>query len=162
MNLSDLIRITNVDTLYNKYIELYEQMDKEKFVEIYQYLKSYNVKESIEFTIYIKKVVEEETYFDVYGMKVDDKQSYSLEFELWKDWISYKIDEMTLINFSREEIYSHIFWEMTYHGYEESDIQDVKEELERRVKSIEDGNEKLYTMEEIFGKYLVDDKKDCD
>ncbi len=168
MNLSGLLKITNINELYNTYIKLYEKMDKDKFVEIYNYLKSYNIEESDEFTIHIsfnkdESYEYEESYYDVYGTKKDDEQHYSLEFSLWKDWISYKIDESTSYKFTREEIYSHIFWEMTYHGYEESDIQDVKEELERRVERIHNGEEKFFTFDEIKEKFSQDhDLKDCE
>jgi len=93
-----------------------------------------------------------DTYVDVSGEngtinEFGEEISYALEFESWKKWLGMNIAKVTLKNFTELEIISHCLHEMTFFGYDESDINEQKLALDRQVdefnKLTEEAREKL-------------------
>jgi len=65
---------------------------------------------------------------------------YALDFTPWDRWLDMEIDEATANNVElmRSDIVALCLWEMTFHGYDEEDVQEIFEELKDRVKKIEE------------------------
>lgn len=77
------------------------------------------------------------------------EQTWALEFQRWNLWGSMDVDEETLQNYKELDIIVHSLWEMTFCGWDQEDIQEQKEELDRRCKEIEDGTAELIPWEEV-------------
>jgi hypothetical protein len=81
-----------------------------------------------------------EEYVDVSGKYAHPKNeeeefSQSIEFTPWNKWLGMEISPESLLHFSELEIISHCLYEMTFAGFEEEEIQ---EELNSMEKIIED------------------------
>lgn len=81
-----------------------------------------------------------EEYVDVSGKYVnpqneEEEFSQAIEFAPWNQWLGMEISPESLLDFSELEIISHCLYEMTFVGFEEEEIQ---EELNIMEKSIED------------------------
>lgn len=81
-----------------------------------------------------------EEYVDVSGKYANPKNeeeefSQAIEFTPWNRWLGMEISKESLLHFSELEIISHCLYEMTFAGFEEEEIQ---EELNSMEKSIED------------------------
>jgi len=81
-----------------------------------------------------------EEYVDVSGKYANPKNeeeefSQAIEFTPWNKWLGMEISKESFLHFSELEIISHCLYEMTFVGFEEKEIQ---EELNSMEKSIED------------------------
>lgn len=81
-----------------------------------------------------------EEYVDVSGKYAhpkneEEKYSQAIEFTPWNKWLGMEISPESLLHFSELEIISHCLYEMTFVVFEEEEIQ---EELNSMEKSIED------------------------
>lgn len=70
--------------------------------------------------------------FQYFQENVDEEYAnaeadYSLSFQPWEEWLASEIDEATQAGFTGPEIVAHCIWDMTFHGFEQVQIQ---EELE--------------------------------
>ena len=74
------------------------------------------------------------TWMDVSGIHLNNSIRYGVEFCPWTDWISMFITQETLDTLSPEEIVAGCLYEMTYFGFTESKVQDMKDELISSVK----------------------------
>jgi hypothetical protein len=101
-------------------------------------------------------------YIDVSGRKRTDDpnsitNSYALEFESWENWLGMEIAPETIARFNELEIISHCLFEMTFCGYEQEEIQEQLESLNKAIVDYEllsDEEKKLktFTFEELKAK----------
>ena len=80
-----------------------------------------------------------EEYVDVAGKNKHPKteeEAYSqaIEFTPWKEWLGMEIQPKSLDQFSELEIIAHCLYEMTFVSFEE---QEIKDEIQRMEKDIE-------------------------
>ena len=79
------------------------------------------------------------TYVDVSG-EDDTKDengrtiSYAIEFTDWKKWLGMDIATETLKSFSELEIIAHCLYEMTFIGYDETEIQEERKSLDKTIE----------------------------
>jgi len=66
---------------------------------------------------------------------------YAIEFVDWEEWLNMEIDKYTVQKYSNPDIVAHCLWEMTFFGYDKNSIQEQKDELDRRVKELENMSE---------------------
>lgn len=59
------------------------------------------------------------------------------------------IEESTVNNYSQLDILVHCLHEMTFNGYSEEEIIKRKNDLEERIKSLNDSSNKTLTLEEL-------------
>jgi hypothetical protein len=107
----------------------------------------------------LEKVIEDgETFVDVSGKDgtrhsdSEEYQMYSeseknslgnqeirfgLSFTAWEEWIAMDIDPSSYSSLSEAEIITHCLWEMTYHGFNQSDIQANLEDMKRQSQNIQ-------------------------
>lgn len=81
--------------------------------------------------------------------------SYAFEFSPWKEILGYEICEESLKEIGEIPFFAAIFYEMTFCGFEEEDIQEEKniiiERKEEVDKAIEEGDTgKFVSLEEVF------------
>ena len=80
---------------------------------------------------------------------------FALELEPWSHWLGMEIDLDTLAKHPASEIVAHCLWEMTCFGFDETAIDEQREELQRRVDEIdamteEEKKERLIPMEQVL------------
>jgi hypothetical protein len=110
----------------------------------------------------LEKTEEQIYYVDVSGRKlINDptscSNSYAIEFESWEKWLGMELAPETLENFNELEIVSHCLFEMTFCGYEEEEIQEQFQALNKTVEnynnlSDEEKRMKTHTFEELKSK----------
>ncbi len=89
----------------------------------------------------------------------EEKFSQAIEFTPWIEWLGMEISKESLLNFSELEIIAHCLFEMTFVGFEEEDIQD---ELNKMEKSIEEYKNMTDEEKEANTTSLEDLLKDMD
>ena len=87
----------------------------------------------------------------------NSETDFSLSLESWEQWLGMEIDSGSLENYTKLEIAAHCIWDMTFHGFEQLQIREEKEELKRRVDELnsmteQEKNEKLIPMEQMMKK----------
>jgi len=132
-------------------IQLLEPVDNEMLIVLKKYANDK-----------LEKNEEQTFYVDVSGRKtINDpssfSNSYALEFESWEKWLGMELASETLANFNELEIVSHCLFEMTFCGYEEKEIQEKFQEINKTVEdymnlSEEEKKMKTYTLDELKDK----------
>ena len=81
------------------------------------------------------KIEEVDEIVTVYGMEPGG-QSVSIEYTPWNEWLGFPISKDTANSYTRTGIVIHSLFEMTWNGFDESQIQQDLEELKNTVKKI--------------------------
>ena len=100
------------------------------------------------------------TYVDVSGRKLEPEtdnsltDSYAIEFVKWEKWLGMEVAPETLYNFNELEIIAHCLFEMTFCGYEQEEIQEQFDSINRTVEDYkkmtdEEKEEKTISLEEL-------------
>ncbi len=100
------------------------------------------------------------TYVDVSGRKLkpetDDSitNSYAIEFVKWEKWLGMKLATETLNNFNELEIIAHYLFEMTFCGYEQEEIQEQFDSINKAIDyyenlTDEEKQEQTISLEEL-------------
>ena len=89
---------------------------------------------------------------------------FSLSLEPWEHWLGMRIDAGTVDEFAAPQIAAHCLWDLTFHGFEQWQVQETMDEIKRRVDEIdamteEERKEKLIPMEEVMRKLESPEKK---
>ena len=84
--------------------------------------------------------------------------SYAIEYTSWEEWLEMEIDPSSLKRYSNLENIAHCLWEMTFAGFDQTKIKEQINELNRRVKEIdnmteEERKERLIPMKDIKKKF---------
>ena len=90
---------------------------------------------------------------------------FSLSLEPWEHWLGMRIDAGTVDEFAAPQIAAHCLWDLTFHGFEQWQVQETMDEIKRRVDEIdamteEERKEKLIPMEEVMRKLESPEKKE--
>lgn len=86
---------------------------------------------------------EQEYYVDVSAKNPGEQQLYALDLTNWEEWLGMEISYRTLRKYSKLDIIAHCLWEMTWHGYEQKDIENFNKEVCRTMKGIQKDNERI-------------------
>ena len=75
----------------------------------------------------------------------------------WEEWLDMAIDPASQQDYSDPKILAHCLWEMTFFGFDQTTIRNQKEELDRRVKELDnmaedEKKERLIPMEQVLKK----------
>lgn len=94
----------------------------------------------------------------------NSETDFSLSLVPWEQWLGMQIDIGTLDKFSAPQIVAYCLWDMTFHGFEQWQVQETMDEIKRRVDEIdamteEERKEKLIPMEEVMRKLESAEKK---
>lgn len=78
-----------------------------------------------------------ETYIGVHGREPGEDVAYAIEFVPWAEWLSMEIRVLPECGeVPPVEVLAHIFWEMTWVGYDDQSIADEKEAIEDKVEEV--------------------------
>jgi hypothetical protein len=80
-----------------------------------------------------------EMFVGVHGRKDGDEDRYAIEYNPWVEWLSMPIDVLPECGDLPEiDVLAHIFWEMTWAGYDDQQIEDQKTEIMDRVDEVKE------------------------
>lgn len=85
----------------------------------------------------------------------DEEVQWSLSFEPREKWLGMQVDAITLQQFLPAQIIAYCLSDLTFYGFDEADVVDFRDELNRRVEEIdamteEELKEKLVPAEVAF------------
>jgi hypothetical protein len=75
--------------------------------------------------------------------------TWALELNPWGYWANLDIDEESLRNYGDIDFICYALYEMTFFGFDQQDVIDQRNELDRRCKSIDDGTAVLIPWEDV-------------
>jgi hypothetical protein len=81
--------------------------------------------------------VDDKPHSDVVGREPYSAIDYSISLEPWERWLGMQIDPATLTEYTAAQIAVHCLWDMTFHGFDESQIQETRADLMRQVDEID-------------------------
>lgn len=142
----------------------YLKEGKEKFEKVWKGL-SEKTPDDCNISINIMFIEEDEpedNYWDVHGLSDEEPDTnIALDYCRWEEWLGMEVvnDQM-----SRPAFIAHCLWEMTFHGFDDGDIQrdwdemmeegmEIEEAFERFLKE-ENVNEDDPEIEEAFDKWF--------
>lgn len=70
------------------------------------------------------------------------EEVFGLSLTSWNDWLEMEVDAASLDRYGQDDVVAHVLWEISYHGFEESEMEAVRDELHRRIEEV---NEALRT-----------------
>lgn len=80
--------------------------------------------------------------YDVVGIDPDG-QRWGLDLTSWSKWKLMEVEDQTGHNFSPDQIAAHLYYEITWHGWEEKAI-DLRDRLEDQIEALQRGNIALH------------------
>ena len=160
MKLKDLIQNNSWKELELKFKGLYPEDigNLEGFKKVYNALATLQPIKTDFQIVLSERNNDEETFINVNG-KDKSGDNYGLDFIKWEEWLEMEVDFQTLEDYENLDIVVHCLWEMTFHGYDQEQIQEKCNELEEIAGEIEKNDNVIPLdksfMEEI--KELVED-----
>lgn len=167
MKLNDLIKSNSWLSVEMTLLRLYpDQLNMiDEYRNVYEKLKFMQPEESdmnivlTEYDSDVKDESEIKTYVDVSGRKNEKEinsitDSYALEFVEWNKWLGMELATETIRNFNELEIISHCLYEMTFIDYEEKEIKEQLDMINKRVEEYKELTEeekkiKTISLEEL-------------
>jgi hypothetical protein len=179
VKLQTLVMTTEWVDLKKAFLKLYPSQDKNiaGYEEVYYTLLSLEPEETDQ-TLHIRQnegyTDDDPPWFEVYGTDgsmnehaPEHEQTFALEYTSWGKWLSMPVHYMTMEQHSNIDIVAHCIYGMTFCGFNQETIKESLDELDRRMKSLEDGTAKTYSWDEIkdrlkekFGFELDDEDRD--
>lgn len=141
----DIIKLTDWKEVKKSYKYFYgrKEVNPDTMEKIFNLLKTFkkrkHIDEDEEIEIYVGGIPidesEDERWYDVHTNK------YSLSFRKWRELVNIPISENTIRTNKFPEIITHFLWEITFYGFDESEILEQRKELmstyKRSVKDLQ-------------------------
>lgn len=103
------------------------------------------------------------TYIDVSGRKLTPDpnsitDSYAIEFVKWENWLGMELAPETKKQFNELEIIAHCLYEMTFCGYEQEEIQEQFDSIQKTADEYEsltdeEKEQKTISLDDIMKKF---------
>lgn len=123
--LNDIIKVFSEEEIVGCVLKLYhsERKNKEGYMEAIHKLKTLKPK-GTGFIIVVEEIKEgKDKWVGISGRKNTTKISYALEYTPWEEWLGMRIDKSSLQHYNYLEIAAYCLWEMTWRGYNQTEIQ---------------------------------------
>lgn len=149
MNIQQLMQVTEFETVWERYEDLYrvDENDKEFLEYVYRKLlnkiiKPIDVKSTIKLEYQKDEVFDGEEYFDVTAYEDGSDQRYSFSMSDWDEVVGYEFDaneydEVTLL--------AVFLYEITFYG-DEANMVEQREELKETSEGIRNGTIETLTF----------------
>lgn len=94
-------------------------------------------------------------YFQDKDDYANAETDFSISFHRREEWLGMEIDAASLDHFTASQITAHCIWDMTFHGFEQSEVQETLDEIKRRydeIKSMtdEEKEKRLIPADEVM------------
>lgn len=156
--LKDLLSLTTWSEVKEAMLGLYpdEDEDLDKYEEIFLTLVLSQPEENTEqMSVRVKYCKEPceccgaEDYWEVFGIKPNDSDTYALEFASYESWLGFYADQESLNNMTIAEFIAHCMYEITFFSFDEKAKKKFIEELAQQVEDIESGKIQGKPWEEV-------------
>jgi len=125
----------NKEWVLNSYKEVYERL-----------LVLEPSKDKKLFTISVTKEPDDEDddgevfegFWDVCGRYENDTTCYSPSLSTWSEWLGFTVIAEEVNDIGIYNYIAHVLWDMTFYGYTEDDLKEVKDSLLDITKDIEE------------------------
>ena len=151
MTLRELVRKCPYKSVFNALYKYYycgnpkETIEKADvgYLGVYKALDKLPPNLNPEWEIHVLKKTDEEDgeFVDVCLRDVKKEKYYGVDLTLWSEIIDCEFKKLT--DDSDIECLAHILYEITFYGFSEAKIKEVKDEMSELVKRIDSGEEKL-------------------
>ena len=137
MTFRELINGCSFKSVFNKIQSEYLKGKGEEFLteescnyrKVYDLLSQKSVSPNNEWKIYITEKEEgEDKYIDVCYYNEPDDEIFAIDFVPWSDLIDLEIYHC--VEMDKITTLAHILWEITFHGFSESQIHKTKKSLD--------------------------------
>lgn len=137
----DLLQTVDFDKVFDHIIDWWPEQKKneEGYRKVYDKLQK--IKPRWPKLGDMRIVIEKEewdgkVYPNVSGRYPTKDLNYGIEFTSWEEWISMYFTEETLTTFTHEEIVGACLYEMTFYGFDDTDVQQALNEMYNEVEEI--------------------------
>jgi len=147
MKLYDIIKLNNWLSVELNFIKLYPEEGQrlDEYRSVYENLQNLAPEDTnmkIVLTEHDSDADDESdiaAYVDVSGQdETKDLNEYGIshdiEFVEWKKWLGMGLESHTLKNFTELEIISHCLYDMTFIAFDESEIKEYRESLDKTIE----------------------------
>ena len=113
------------------------------YLNVYKELEQLPPNPNPKWEMHVLKKVDKD-YDDIIDVRLHDikeGESYGCDLTLWSEIIDCEVKKLTDI--SDIECLAHILYEITFYGFSEEKIKEVKDEINELTKRIDSGEEKL-------------------
>ena len=139
-----------------------------KYSKVWDELLTLRAKKA-DFTIvidYIEADGENEGYYAVHGLPLDGSlksdgspETWALEMTDWREWLGAEVDASSYLPYLPWiEVFSHILWEMTWHGFSNDCLTLARLELKKLAGDVMSGKEPIYKAKTNKDGEWVDEK----
>jgi hypothetical protein len=113
------------------------------YLNVYKELEQLPPNPSPKWEIHVLKKADKDydDIIDVCLHEIKEGESYGVDLILWSEIIDCEFKNLT--ENSDIECLAHILYEITFYGFSEAKIKEVKDEMSELVKRIDNGEEKL-------------------
>lgn len=81
----------------------------------------------------------ETPFMDVSAYLPEGDDFYGIEFTDWENLVGCEVCELSLSEYGTKECLAHLLWEITFCGFEPSDITEKREEIEKTLDEVSEG-----------------------
>lgn len=139
-----------------KVLSYLEKKDGEKYVTEYSKMidnllnMTPSTKDLKIYIVFQKEYSDGSDYISVLGYSKKDNESYALEFMKWSEWLGCGVIMKSVEHFGPICFVSECLSEMSFISFDENNIQGELDNLNKISERLKNGEEKTYTMEEVF------------
>ncbi|MGD9568813.1 MAG: DUF6557 family protein [Sedimentibacter sp.] len=161
MIFKELLKTVAFDDVWTELNKEYSLKDEafEAYLGVFNQLKELTPEPNHDgFRLAVVKVEDEfepgKFVYDVFGIKLKDKEHYALEMSPWKEWLSLIVIEKCIETYGSATVVAHSLYELTFFGYDAIDVEAKIEKefeiLKERQEEIENGTSKYVSWNELY------------
>ena len=168
MLFKELLNSVNYDDVWHVLDREYEHKKGayKAYKQVFEELKSMETAKS-QFTLVVAKVEDYsaagEFIFEVFGVKEDDEERYSLAMAPWEEWNGLTVLDKSIEVYGPAAVVAPALYEMTFYGYSaEAQAKRVAEDIQilnERHDELESGTAKLLTLKEVMAELGIVDNR---
>lgn len=138
MKLFDALSAVDDNEVVDRILTLYKEDDREYYEVALSNLRSLEPGDGEGGTVAVASPGQKGlTRYDTYGLFPGSEEEWSLSLTEWPKALDMEIAEETVERLGLVDTVAHIVWEIAWHGNTVEGIEEVRDELHRRLDEIE-------------------------
>lgn len=138
-----LVAAVSPDDLANGIRRLYwadQEDDLEAYLDLHQRLRAMKHAPSTMCCVLSREWSDDnppEQIIHVSGMELGDDTHYGIGFVPWAEWLSMEVRSAPELELSDADMLANILYEMSFYGWEQDEIGDIKDEIVERKEEVD-------------------------